>query len=107
MENPTEQHLQVAKKVLRYLKGTTEYGIFYRKGSDDELVAYTTSDYTGDVEDGKSTFGYVFLLSFGAVSRSSKKQLVVSLSTIEVEFIAVASCACQIVWLKIVVSKLN
>lgn len=79
MENPTELHLQAAKKVLRYLKGTTGFGIFYKKGGDDgiffergggddELIAYTDSDYAGDLEDRKSTSSYVFLLSSGAIS---------------------------------------
>ncbi|RVW19213.1 Retrovirus-related Pol polyprotein from transposon TNT 1-94 [Vitis vinifera] len=53
MENPTELHLQAAKRVLRYLKGTTEFGIFYKKRGDDELAAYTDSDYAGDLEDRK------------------------------------------------------
>ncbi|KAH7571430.1 hypothetical protein JRO89_XS04G0051400 [Xanthoceras sorbifolium] len=74
MENPTELYLQVAKRVLRYLQGTTGFGIFYKKGGDDELVAYTDSDYAGDVENRKSTSGYGFLLSLGAISWSSKKQ---------------------------------
>ena len=107
MENPTELHLQTAKRVLRYLQGTFGFGIFYRKRGDDELVAYTDSDYAGDLEDRKSTSGYVFLLSSGAISWSSKKQLVVSLSTTEAEFIATVSCACQAVWLKRVLGKLD
>ena len=107
MENPTELHLQAAKRVLRYLKGTTEFGIFYKKGGDDELAAYTNSDYAGDLEDRKSTSDYVFLLSSGAVSWSLRKQPVVSLSTTEAEFIAAASCACQAVWLKRVLGKLS
>jgi len=107
MENPTELHLQAAKRVLRYLKGTTELGIFYRKGGDDKFVAYTDSDYAGDLDERKSTSGYVFLLSSGAVSWSSKKQPIVSLSSTEAEFIAVASCACQTLWLKGVLEKLG
>ena len=107
MENPTELHLQVAKRVLRYLQGTTEFGIFYRKGGDDELVTYTDSDHAGDLDERKSTSGYVFLLSSGAISWSSKKQPIVSLSSTEAEFIAVASCACQAVWLKRVLGKLG
>ncbi|KAF5459331.1 hypothetical protein F2P56_023287 [Juglans regia] len=94
MENLTELHPQVTKSVLRYLKGTTDFGIFYRKGGDGELVAYTDSDYAGDLEDRKSTSGYVFLLSSGTISWSSKKQPVVSLSTTEAEFIVATSCAC-------------
>ena len=83
--------------MLRYLRGTTNLGIFYKKGGNDKLVAFTDSDYTGDLEDRKSTSRYVFMLSSGAVSWPSRKQSVVSLSTTEAEFIAVASCACQAV----------
>lgn len=118
MENPTELHLQAAKRVLRYLKGTTGFGIFYKKGGDDgiffergggddELIAYTDSDYAGDLEDRKSTSSYVFLLSSGAISQSSRKQPVISLSTTEAEFIVAASCVCQAVWLKRVLGKLS
>ena len=94
MENPTELHLQAAKKVLRYLKGTTRFGIFYRKGGDDEFVAYTDSDYTGDLDERKSTSCYVFLLSSGEISWSYKKQSIVSLSSTEAKFIVAASCEC-------------
>ncbi|BBG98714.1 ADP glucose pyrophosphorylase large subunit 1, partial [Prunus dulcis] len=83
MEKPTEMHLQAAKRILRYLKGTMELGIGYKKGD---------SDYAGDVDDRKSTSGYVFMLGTGAISWSSKKQPVVSLYTTEAEFIAAASC---------------
>ena len=55
-------------------------------------MAYTDSDYAGDVDDRKSTSGYVFLLSEGAVAWSSKKQPVVTLSTTEAKFVAAASC---------------
>ena len=78
-----------------------------RRGGDDELVVYIDSDHAGDLEDRKSTSGYVFLLSSGAVSWSSRKQPVVSRSTTEAEFIAAASCACQAVWLKRVLGKLG
>jgi len=54
MENPTEFHLQVAKRVLRYLKGTLDFGIFYKKGGNNDLVAYTDSDYAGDLGDRKA-----------------------------------------------------
>lgn len=99
MECPTELHLQAAKRVLRYLKGTIELGLFYKKGGNKDLIAYTDSDYAGDRDDRKSTSGYLFMLSSGAVSWSSKKQRVVTLSTTEAEFIAAASCTCQAVWL--------
>lgn len=107
MENPIELHLQATKRALRYLKGTIGYEIFYRRAGDDELFAYTDSDHARDIDDRKSTSRYVFLLSSGAVSWSSRKQPVASLSSIEAEFIAVAPCACQAVWLKRVLGKLD
>lgn len=73
MARPTEIHLQVAKRALQYLKGTVNYGIHYKKGGNGELLAFTDSDYAADMEDRKSTSGYVFLMSSGAVSWCSKK----------------------------------
>jgi hypothetical protein len=83
------------------------FGLFYRKGEKQELIGYTDSDYAGDQDDRKSTSGYVFMLSSGAVSWSSKKQPVVTLSTTEAEFIAAASSVCQSVWLRRILQQLN
>ena len=99
MANPSETHWNAIKRILRYLKGTTELGIFYKKGEDIKLVAYTDSDYAGDIDDRKSTSGFVFSLGTGAVSWSSKKQPIVTLSTTESEYIAATSCACQCIWI--------
>lgn len=107
MERPTEVHMQAAKRILRYLKGTVELGIYYKRGAEEKLIAFTDSDYAGDVDDRKSTSGYVFMLGTGAISWSSKKQPVVSLSTTEAEFIAAASCACQAVWLRRILENLG
>ena len=94
----TELRLQAAKRILRYLKSNFDYGIMYKKGSSNDLVAYTDSDYADDIDDRKSTSGYVFLFCYGAVSMLSKKQLIVTISTTEAEFVAAAGCASQVVW---------
>jgi hypothetical protein len=94
LTHPTKIHLQVVKRMLRYIKGTFAYGIFYKHEGNEELLGYTDSDYAGDLEDRKSTSGFLFLLSSEAISWSSKKQPVVTLSTIEAEFIAAISRAC-------------
>ncbi|CAM8981023.1 unnamed protein product [Rhodiola kirilowii] len=107
MEFPAEQHMLAAKKILRYLKGTIDYGIFYKRGKVSKLIGFTDSDYAGDVNDRKSTSGFVFMMGSGAVSWSSKKQQIVSLSTTEAEFIAGASCACQAVWLRRILGELK
>lgn len=83
------------------------YGICYKKGGDGELLAFIDSDYAGDIEDMKSTSGYVFLMSSGAVSWSSKKQPIVTLSTTVAEFVAAAVCACQAVWMKMILKEMG
>jgi hypothetical protein len=109
MEAPTELHHQAVRKILRYLKGTLDYGLFYKtqKSGKCELIGFSDSDYAGDAEDRKSTSGYVFLLSGAAISWSSKKQPVVTLSTTEAEFIATASCACQGIWLNRILEEVK
>ena len=83
--------------MLRYLKGTVDYGVFYRKGGVSDLIEFTDSDYAGDIEYSKSTSGYVFMMSGGAVAWSSHKQPIVILSTTEAEFVVASACACQAV----------
>jgi hypothetical protein len=107
MERPTDSHFQAAKRILRYIKGMTGFGIFYKKGGSEELVGYSDSDYAGDQNDRKSTSGYAFLMNSGAVSWSLKKQLVVTLFTTEAEFVAAASSTCQVVWLRRILTVLN
>jgi hypothetical protein len=107
MEHPAENHLMAAKRILRYIRGTLELGILYKRGSPTELIAYLDSDYGGDVDDRKSTPDYVFMLGSGAVSWSSRKQPIVTLSTTEAEFIAAAHCVCQGIWLKRILESIG
>ncbi|KAF2315618.1 hypothetical protein GH714_040132 [Hevea brasiliensis] len=107
MENPTENHLLAAKRILRYLQGTRDFGLFYKKGVMSNLIGFTDSDFAGDQDDRKSTSGHVFMLGSAAVSWSSKKQPIVTLSTTEAEFVAATSCACQSIWLKKILTELR
>ena len=107
MSKPTQLHVQAAKKVLRYLRGTLDYGIWYMRGRSGELQVYTDSDFAGDVESRKSTSGYVFLMDDAAVAWLSKKQPIVTLSTTEAEYVAASVWACQVVWFKRVLEELG
>ena len=95
IKHPTEKHLNAARRILRYVRGTFDLEVFYKKGYDSKLVGYTGSDYVGDIDDRKSTSGSIFIMSLEVICWSLKKQLIVTLSTTEVEFVAVAVCSCQ------------
>ena len=100
MEYPTEEHLLAAKRILRYLQGTRDFGLFYRKGTKSNLLGFTDSDFVGDQDDRRSTSGYAFMFGTGAITWSSKKQPIVTLSSIEAEFVAATACTCQAIWLR-------
>ncbi|KAJ4835409.1 hypothetical protein Tsubulata_023696 [Turnera subulata] len=88
------------KRVLRYVKGTTDLGLHYSSSKDAKLKAYSDSDWAESVDDMKSTTGYVFLLGSNVFSWCSKKQTVVAQSTAEAEYLAAASTVNQVVWFK-------
>ena len=96
---PTTQHWTAVKRILRYLKGTLNLGLVY-KSDDNELVAYSDADWAGDLNDRKSTSGYVFILGGAAISWKSRKQSCVALSTAEAEYMALASTAQEAMWMK-------
>jgi hypothetical protein len=98
--DPKESHLQAVKRIFRYLKGTTDLGLWYPKGHELTLIAYTDADWAGDIDDRKSTSGAAFYLGDCLVSWLSKKQSSISLSIAEVEYIAAAACCTQIIWMK-------
>ena len=100
LKYPTESHLKATKRILRYLKGTHDVGLWYPKGPNFELIGYSDSDYGGCKIDRMSTSGTCQLLGRSLVSWSSKKQNSVALSTAEAEYIAVGSCCAQILWMK-------
>lgn len=64
MYNLTKKHLEIAKRVLRYIQGTIDFRIEYVKGKSAMLVGYCDNDWKGDATDMKSTLGYVF--TFGS-----------------------------------------
>jgi len=80
---PKEAHVLAVKRIFRYLKGTTDLGLWYPKGNKLTLEAYTDADWEGSVDDRRSTSGAAFYLGNCLVSWLSKKQSSISLSTIE------------------------
>ncbi|KAJ9557926.1 hypothetical protein OSB04_012540 [Centaurea solstitialis] len=89
---PKDSHLQAVKRIFRYLKGHSKFGLWYPHDSPFDLIAYTDSDYGGANMDRKSTTGGCQFLGSRLVSWQCKKQTSVSTSTAEAEYIAAASC---------------
>jgi hypothetical protein len=100
MQSPSELHYGATKRVLRYVKGTCSYGLWYTNTTSFELCGFSDSDWAGSVDDRRSTTGYVFNIGSAAIAWSSKKQPSPVLSSSEAEYITVTSTACQAVWLR-------
>jgi hypothetical protein len=86
--------------VMRYLKGTIDYGLRYISDREIRLQGYTDSDWAGSVTDQKSTSGCCFSLGSVVISWLSKKQTCVVLSSAEAEYVATCSACGEAVWLR-------
>ncbi|KAI3500109.1 hypothetical protein L1887_35925 [Cichorium endivia] len=107
MQSPKKPHLDAARRILRYIKGTIDYGLLYKRGEDCKLVGYCDADYAGDHDTRRSTTGYVFKLGSGTISWCSKRQPTVSLSTTEAEYKAAAVAAQESTWLVLLMEDLH
>jgi hypothetical protein len=96
------------KQILRYVRGTLNYGCRYKKGNGAlELIGYSDSDHAGDLDDRISTSGVVFFLSGNLITWSSQKQKGVATSSCEAEYVAAGAGATQGVWLSRLVADLT
>lgn len=100
MQNPRTHHLEAAKRILRYIKGSIAHGLMYKKGNDFVLRGFTDADWAGDAVNRRSTSGYCFNLGSAVVSWCSKKQSTVALSSTEAEYMAATMAAQECIWLK-------
>jgi len=74
MQTPRKPHLDAARRILRYIKSTLDYGLFYEAGREIQVIGYTNADWAGSISDRRSTSGFVFSFGSAVVSWSSKKQ---------------------------------
>ncbi|CAM8905579.1 unnamed protein product [Rhodiola kirilowii] len=79
--NPKESHLLQVKRIIKYVCGTADFGIWYTKDTNPYLVGYCDADWAGNTEDQKSTSGA------------------------EAEYIAAGSCCTQLLWMKPMLSE--
>eukprot|EP00253_Pinus_taeda_P010021 PITA_10021 len=100
MVQPTKLFWKAAKHVLRYFKGTSQFGLWYRRTEGVKLQGFTDADWVGSPSDKKSTSGGIFNLGSTAVSWYNRKQRSVALSSAEAEYIAASQAACEAIWMQ-------
>ncbi|XP_073281948.1 secreted RxLR effector protein 161-like [Primulina huaijiensis] len=98
-DDPKVTHLKAVKRILRYIAGTVDLGLWYTKETNTNLVGFSDADWAGNLDNRKSTTGGCFYLGNNLVSWYSRKQNCVSLSTAESEYVAAASCCSQLLWM--------
>ena len=88
-------HLITAKHILRYLRGTIDYGLKYKVNQNINLEGYVDLDWAGSSIGSKSTSGCCFNMGSGVISWFSRKKSCVALSTAEAEYVAAYSASCE------------
>ena len=104
MHDPRESHLAALNRLLRYVRGTVDLGLVLHRSSSAELVVYTDADCP---DTRRSTSGYAVFLGGNLVSCSSKRQPVVSRSSAEAEYRAVANGVAEASWLRQLLAELH
>ena len=100
MACPSEQHWSGIKRIMRYLKGTLNYGLRFSGNDGADLFGYSDSDWAGDLDTRRSTSGYVFKIGDATINWSSKRQQTVARSSTEAEYVALSAAAQESIWLR-------
>jgi hypothetical protein len=96
MQRPTMEHQQAVKRIIRYVAGTLNHGLYYpRCPREAHLVRYSDSDHAGDIDTSKSMSGILFFFGKCLISWQSVKQQMVALSSCETEYIAASIASTQ------------
>lgn len=105
--NHGETHWSAVKRIFRYLRGTIDFKLTYKRSKNSDLHAYCDADWASDVDKRRSCTGFVTKMSGAAISWMSKRQPIVALSSTEAEYIAMSSAVGEIIWLKQLADEIN
>eukprot|EP00253_Pinus_taeda_P004379 PITA_04379 len=100
MVQPTKLFWKAAKHVLRYLRGTSQFGLWYKHTEGVKLQGFTDAYWAGSPSDQKSTSGGIFNLGSVAVSYYNMKQKSIALSSTETEYMAASQATCEAIWMR-------
>jgi len=105
--NPSQEHMDKALYICRYLVGTQEYRLTYDGPSGAGLVACTDSDWASDPTGRRSQTGFFLKLAGGLISWTSRAQKTIALSSTEAEYMALSDCSRQVVWMHTLLGELG
>ena len=100
MSDPSKEHWTGIKRLLRYIKGTLNFGLKFRAHGDEELYGYSDANWAGDVDTRRSTSGYVFKIADSTISWSSRTQATVAKSTTEAEYVSLSQATQEAIWMR-------
>jgi hypothetical protein len=107
-KNPGPCYWTAVKHLFCYLKGTLDYKLtFGPDGSGEPFTAFVDADHSRNLDNGRSTSGFVLKIGTGAVSWSSKLQTTVALSTTEAEYVVACYASREVLWLQNLLSELG
>ncbi|UYV78958.1 hypothetical protein LAZ67_17000494 [Cordylochernes scorpioides] len=105
--NPRRRHWQAAKHVLRYLHGSINLSLVYRRTDSNDVCAYSDADWASDIDDRRSNSGTAITIGHSLVIWKTSKQKCVSLSTMEAEYLALSQITKEAVWIATILKELK
>ena len=108
MGKPNSEYMSAAKRILRYIRGTSSLSLRYERGKKNySIQGFSDSDFAGDSDDRKSTTSQVFFIGNYAITWNTVKQSMVELLSCEAEYIAASAASCQGIWMVRFVEELD
>eukprot|EP00253_Pinus_taeda_P008167 PITA_08167 len=105
MQSPHESHWKLAKRIIHCVRGIVQFGIHYSAEASPLLVGFTDSNWVGDLDDRKSTAAYVFTLVSRPITWACKKKSVISLCSVEAEYLGTMEASKEALWLRHILSE--
>jgi hypothetical protein len=107
LHSPTTTHWTTVKRILRYVKGTSDFGLKITKSPIIVLSGFSDADWAGDVDDRRSTGGFAIFYGPNLISWSARKQATISRSSTEAEYKSLANATAEIVWIEALLKALG